>query len=207
MKFVIFHGAFGSPDENWIPYLKENLESLGHTVLIPQFPIENYDQLTSTGPNPIPKHQTLSNWLLKFEEVAKNFRKNEKLCFIGHSLGPIFILHAVSKFNIRLDSAFFVCPFFQLPNTVWQYHLVNKSFYTKDFNFVKLQKLIPVSYVLYSDNDPYVSPDKSLEFAEKLGSKTLLVKNAGHFNVAFDKKFKKFPLLLENIKLKLSSNN
>lgn len=203
MKFVIFHGAFGSPDENWFPYLRKNLETLGQTVLIPQFPIENFDQLTASGPNTIPKHQTLSNWLSKFGEITKDFRKNEKLCFIGHSLGPLFILHAVSKYNIHLDSAFFVCPFFRLPNIVWQVHLVNRSFYTKDFNFVKLRKLIPTSYVLYSDNDPYVDMKYPLDFADKLGSKTILVKNAGHFNVAYDEKFKKFGLLLQNIKKRL----
>src|SRR3989344_5415266 len=34
----IFHGIYGSPDENWFPWLKKELEERGVIVHIPHFP-------------------------------------------------------------------------------------------------------------------------------------------------------------------------
>jgi len=196
MKFVLFHGAFGSPEGNWFPELKEKLEGLGQTVIVPRFPVENFEKLTKAGPKSQTKNQTLDNWLSVLSEIAKTFRKDEKLCFIGHSLGPLFILHAVSRFNLKLDSAIFVSPFMdRLANDEWQFDKVNSSFYKTDFNFARLKKLIPVSYVLYSDNDPYVDKNCSILFAKALDSSLILVRKAGHMNSEVN--LNEFPLVLD----------
>lgn len=197
MKFIIFHGSFGSAQGNWFPQLKEKLESLKQKVILPQFPVDDWNEITKNGKKAKPKNQTLDNWFNFFEKnIFSKIKKEEKLCFIGHSLGPLFILHLVDRFNLQLDCAIFVSPFFEIPETkLWQIDLVNKSFYKKDFDFEKLKKLIPVSYVLYSDNDPYVEKALSLEFAEKLKSKKILVKGGGHLNAEFG--FYDFPLVFE----------
>ena len=168
MKFVIFHGAFGSAEGNWYPELKEKLESLGQEVIIPQYPVDDWDKVTQLGLGIDLRNQNLSNWLKLFKkEVLPKIKKDEKLCFIGHSLGPVFILHIVSKFNIKLDSAIFVSPFMDRLNLkeIWQFDHANKTFYKTDFDFDKLKELIPVSYVLYSDSDPYVKKSHTLLFA------------------------------------------
>jgi predicted alpha/beta hydrolase family esterase len=128
MQFVIFHGSFSAPTENWFPYLKRNLEILKQKVAVPQFPIENFEQFTKSGPNQSSKIQNLTNWTRCFENILNKFDKNDKLCFVGHSIGCVFILHLVEKFNIRLDSAFFVAPFLTLNKVSWQYDLVNRTF-------------------------------------------------------------------------------
>ena len=91
----IFHGTGGHPEENWFPQLKEQLELLGQEVVIPTFPCEDWDELTKDGHSAPPKHQSLHSWFKAFDEVYKTLKKDEKLCFIGHSLGPLFILHVV----------------------------------------------------------------------------------------------------------------
>ena len=194
MKFVLFHGAFGSPDNNWFPELREKLEALGQTVVAPQFPVDDWDEMVKAGVAVPPKYQNLAHWLKTFVPITKSFVKKEKLCFVGHSLGAVFTLHAVEKFNLQLDSAIFVSPFLDKLDR-WEFNHANKTFYKTDFDFSKLKKLIPVTYVLYSDNDPYVKSQHSILFAKALDSSIILVKRAGHMNSEVN--LNEFPLVLD----------
>lgn len=180
MQFVLFHGTFATPTENWFPWLKKELEAFGQSVLVPRFPT--------------PENQNLTNWLSVFDHARRNFTKDEPLCFIGHSMGPLFILHAVTHFTIQLDSAIFVSPFLTKVGHS-TFDPLNVTFYRGGFNFTLLRKLIPTSTVIYSDNDPYVAQALSITFAEKLGSKKLLMNGGGHFNI--DSGFSSFPQVLE----------
>lgn len=204
MKFIIIHGAFGSPEGNWFPQLKDKLEALGQEVIVPQFPVEDWSELTKKGATSPPKNQSLLSWLKVFrEEVLTKIKRGEKVCFIGHSLGPVFTLHVVEKYNIQLDCAIFVIPFmdFLKSKKYWQFDLVNKSFYKKNFDFNKLKKLIPISYVLYSDSDPYVDKKYPLDFAKRMGSSVIYVTKAGHLNSEVN--LNEFPLVLELCKTRL----
>lgn len=195
MKFVLFHGAFGSPGSNWLPELKDKLESLGQEAIAPTFPVDTWDHVTKLGSDAQSNIQNLDNWFKEFDKIYKTFRKGEKLCFIGHSLGPLFILHIVERYNIKLDSAIFVCPFLDTLHKTWQIDHVNKSFYKADFDFNNLKKLIPVSYVLYSNDDPYVPQKYSQEFGNALGSSMILLKRAGHMNDEVN--LNDFPLIMD----------
>ncbi|MFZ2025449.1 MAG: hypothetical protein WAV51_04145 [Microgenomates group bacterium] len=62
----------------------------------------------------------------------------------------------------------------------WQFDHVNDSFYKTDFDFSDLKKRIPVSYVVYSEGDPYVDQKFPLKFARLLESAIVPVMNAGH---------------------------
>ncbi len=193
MKFVLIHGAFGSPNENWFPELRADLESLDQTVITPFFSVEDWNETINNGPDVPAKKQSLSNWLNVFEkEVLPQIRKNKKLVFVGHSLGPLFILHIVEKYKLNLDCAIFVSPFLSELER-WEFNHVNQTFYKTDFDFDDLKKRIPVSYVLYSDDDPYVSKEKTMEFSHALGSSTILIRRAGHMNSAVN--MNKFPLV------------
>lgn len=194
MRFVIFHGAFGSPDKSWFPELKENLESLGQEVVAPQFPVDDWNEMVKAGSAQPLKNQNLVNWLQTFEPVAKTFKKGEKLCFVGHSLGAVFILHVVEKFNLKLDSAIFVSPFLDKLDR-WEFNHANQTFYKTDFDFAKLKQLIPVSYVLYSDNDPYVKNQHSILFAKALDCSLIFVRRAGHLNSEVN--LNEFPLVFD----------
>lgn len=196
ITYVIFHGAYGNANGNWFPYLKKNLLKLNQEVIIEQYPVEDLDQVEKTGKTFLPTKQTLSNWMQIFEQKTFSRLKDKKLCFVGHSLGPVFILHLVQKYDFKLKCAIFVMPFmqaFDLENA-WQFDVVNKSFYKSNFDFSKLKKNIPLSYVVYSDNDPYVKADLALTFAHELGSSPILIKNAFHINAPL---FEKNPLVLE----------
>lgn len=196
MVFVIFHGAFGSPEGNWFPELRERLENLGQKVFSPQFPVDDESELVKKGPKAKIAKLTLKNWLVTFAQLKARFPQKEKLCFIGHSLGCVFILHLVSRFNLKLDSAIFVSPFFDaLPEAEWPYNAVSQDFAKTDFDFERLRKSIPVSYVLYSDSDPYVSQPHAMLFAKAMESSVIFVKKAGHMNSEVN--LNEFPLVLD----------
>ncbi len=198
MKFVIFHGSFGSPEGNWFPELKERLEAFDQEVIVPKLPVEDWNTIKK---DQITENQNLANWFKEFENVYKNLKKDDKVCFIGHSLGCVFILHLVSKYNIKLDSAIFVSPFMESLNGMWQIEIVNKTFYKKDFDFEKLKKLIPISYTLYSNNDPYVDSKYSLDFSKAINSSPILVSGAGHMNSEVN--MNEFPLVYELCKTRI----
>lgn len=193
MQFLLIHGSFGSPEENWFPDLKTDLESLGQTVIAPQFPVDDWDQMVKDGPKKPLKNQSLDSWLRTFEkDVLPKLRPKEKIVFVGHSLGPVFILHAISKYKISVECAIFVSPFLDKLDR-WEFNHANQTFYKTDFDFETIKKFMPVSYVLYSDNDPYVTKNHSMRFAGALESSTILVRSAGHMNAAVN--LNEFPLV------------
>lgn len=183
MTFVIIHGSFGSPKENWIPELTSTLQALGQEVFAPQFPVDDFGTLKEDD---ITK-QSLNNWLSYFEENILPKLKGKELCFVGHSIASVFILHLVSHFNLQLDSAIFVSPFLVVEKGRWQPMKVNESFYSKSFDWPKIKSLIPISYAVISDNDPYIAWDILNEFADRTDSQKIIVKNGEHLGSNINK--------------------
>lgn len=193
MKFVIFHGSYSTVDSNWFPYLKESLEDLGQEIILPQFPIDNFEEIKGIDAR---TNQNLKSWLKVFERDVYPLINNEKqLIFVGHSLGPLLILHILTKFKIKLDTAIFVAPFYNKLGRSIQIDAVNKTFYKNNFDWDEIKSLIGKSYVLYSNNDPHVENKHSLNFSENLNSSLIKLKNAGHMNSTAG--FDSFPLILE----------
>ncbi|OGK09924.1 hypothetical protein A2767_07065 [Candidatus Roizmanbacteria bacterium RIFCSPHIGHO2_01_FULL_35_10] len=205
MKFVIFHGTYGSSEGNWFPYLKKQLELMNQKVILPQYPKDDHEEILKLGPKKAKANlQNLDNWLDYFKKnLLKEIKNEKKVVFVGHSIGPVFILHVLEKFNIQLDCAIFVAPFLWLPKMAWDYEIPAKTFMKTDFNFEKLKKLVPVSYVVYGDNDTYVDKKYTYEFGSKIGSHFIEVKGGGHLNAEF--KFFSFPLIFELCKTRLDT--
>jgi len=193
MKFVIFHGSLGRNEDNWFPDLKTKLEYMGQTVYSPQFPIDDESKLSKEIPTE--NKQNLDSWLKTFEkEVLPEIQGDESVCFVGHSLANLLILHIIEKFELKIDCAIFVSPFLDKLKKVPDYlNEVNSTFYKTDFNFEQLREFIPVSYVLYSDTDPYVEPHRAKHFADVLKSSLIMVKKADHFSTSVN--MHEFPLV------------
>jgi len=184
-KYFIIHGSYGNPKENWFPWLRKELEKgKKNTVFVPKFPT--------------PENQSLDNWMKTFDESYLS-KVDEDTIFIGHSLGPAFILSVLEKIDLSkpIRACFFVSGFLGLLGNK-EFDDVNKTFTDKKFDWNKIKKNCEKFYVFHSDNDPYVSLEKAKELAKKLNTKIILVKNAGHFNKSSG--YIKFELLLEKIK-------
>lgn len=190
---VIFHGSFNSYDqikEYWLPELQESK----NTIIFPKFPVDTWQEITDGGPNYLPKKQSKDIWLKEFNAFYPQINDEKELTFIGHSTGPLFILHVLHAYKIKLKSALFVCPFINpLTKAAWQVQLINSLYYTDQFDFEALKFFCPQSTVVYSVDDPYVETENSLAFAKKMGSKVISIEKGGYLNYAGSFKYiKKF---------------
>lgn len=176
----IIYGAYGSSEENWFPWLKKELEELDYEVFVPDFPT--------------PQGQTLENW----REVFDGYKEfiNEETIFIGHSLGPLFILDILQKLNIKVKASFFVSGFIKFLN-LEEFDKINKTFIENNFDWDKITNNCQQFTVFHSDNDPYVSIEYADELAETLGTVPIIIKGAGHFNK--NAGYTKFEDLLDKI--------
>lgn len=162
----IFHGTEGYPEENWFPWMKNELEQAGCSVFVPQFP----------SPPVVPSK--ISEWF----DVLENHEKNidENTIIIGHSLGGIFTLRILEKLEHPVKAAFLVgTPIGVLP--IANYDRDN-AFSGFDFDWDVIKKKAQHFAVFQSDNDPYVGLDNGKELAKNLGVELSFVPNAGHFN-------------------------
>lgn len=99
-NIFIIHGSYGNPEENWFPWLKYELEILGHHVVLPQYPIPKSQDLAYGG-------HVLSAWIDKFDEY-KEYVNNESI-LVAHSRGCVFSYRILAR-KIPLHAAFLVAP-------------------------------------------------------------------------------------------------
>lgn len=163
MNIFIIHGAYGDHNDNWIPWLKEKLEGLKHTVITPDFPT--------------PENQNLGNWLRAFSEYKDNIETNS--IFIGHSLGAPFILNLLERINTPVKAVFFAAGFAKKLDH--EIDKINATFYT-EHNYEQLKKQCKSFYMLNGDDDPYVPIKVAEDLAKNLGIKINMIKGGGHLN-------------------------
>jgi hypothetical protein len=164
MNVFIFHGTGGFPEENWFPWLKQELEKEGIRVIIPHFPH--------------PKDHPLPEWL----EVLKDYEQyiDEDTILIGHSLGGLFLLRVLERINKPVKAAFFVAAPIGVKPIL--YYDSDYNFSGFDFNWEKIRQAAKHFIVYQSDNDPFVSLRNGEELSKNLKIELSFIRNAGHFN-------------------------
>ncbi len=163
--YVIVHGSYGHPFENWGPWLFEELSKLGKNVLAPQFPCID---------------QSYDNWKRVMEAYLPYIDENTS--FIGHSLGPAFIVDFLMDEDIKVNNLYLAAPFYGLIN-IPAFDEVNKTFF-KDISLEGAKNHFNKAFCFYSDNDPYVPVALSKDISEKLGACVTIIPNGGHLNAS-----------------------
>src|SRR3989338_5397140 len=75
-RFFVIHCWEGHPNNNWYPWLKEELERSGVQVDVPAMPS--------------PGFPVMAEWMERLRQTINN--PDETVCLVGHSLGVIAIL-------------------------------------------------------------------------------------------------------------------
>lgn len=172
-KRVFFiHGWEGSPEEGWRPWLREQLEVKGFTVINLSMPDTNHPQM--------------NEWIATLSDAVG---EPDKDCFfVGHSLGCITILRYLESLprtatvrglpeEKKVGGALLVAAFTEDLG-------INeiKTFFTKAINWEKIKKHCDNFTVLLSDNDHYIPLSYGDIFKEKLNAKIIIKHDLGHFN-------------------------
>ncbi len=79
--FLIIHGTKGSPESNWFPWLKQELQNHG-MVIVPKFPT--------------PDWQNLDAWLSVAKQALAGCEP-QKTIVIGHSIGATTALRMAGE--------------------------------------------------------------------------------------------------------------
>lgn len=179
-RAIILHGAFGTPEENWFPWLAKELESRGIPSVRPKMPT--------------PQGQSLKNWKSEFKKQVGNISNDTIL--VGHSASPVFLFHILQESPLPVHATFLVSPFIHelgLPD----FDRVNATFFKGPFLWDKIKHNAGTILIYGGDNDPYVPLDAMKEVATNLSTDLHILRGAGHINSAAG--FNKFPQLLEEI--------
>lgn len=174
----IIHGLSGTPQENWYPWLHQELSTAGYNVTTPQFP---------NAANP-----KLSEWqdtLKLYENILQ-----QKPIIIAHSLGVPFALTILEHY--AATAAFFVGGFYSSLNH--RLDAVRATFTDRTFQWDMIKQHCQKFTIIHSNNDPYVALSKAENLAKQLNATVTLIPNAGHFNTKSG--YTTFPWLLEQIK-------
>lgn len=158
-KALILHAWYGSPEADWYPWLKNELEKKGCEVWLPELP---------TMPTKSPDMETMLQFILDKKFV------DQDTVVIGHSLGSVLAMRLAERIPFKMAILL----------AGWDYNDLtpeHQSFWTSMMDHTKIKENVKSWKVLISDNDPYVTPAIAEEMTARLGGKSVRVGKKGHF--------------------------
>lgn len=169
-NYIIVHGSFGNPNENWFPWLCDYITSNIGKCLVPQFPIN--------------EKQNYNNWKIVFDELKNNGLITPNTTIITHSIASIFVVKWVVETKTEIEKLISVSGF-NNHRLIKKFDDVNESFFVEDYLTIESFKQYCKNRICFiSNNDPYIPLNKLTEFSTLIAAETIMVENAGHFNEA-----------------------
>jgi len=182
-KVYIIHQWEAGADADWRPWLKGKLEKLGYHVFVPEMPdIET----------PI-----IEEWVSELSRIVGKPDKNTY--FIGHSIGCQAILRFLEKIDSPVCGAVFVAGWFDLENLEDEETVaIARPWVETPIDLDKIKTILPKSTLIISDNDPFGAFETNKNKFRELGSKIVVLHDAGHMTK--DDGYVEFPELLSEFK-------
>ena len=166
---LLLHGIDSTPQDNWFPWLRTELENQGHTVTAPHLPTHND---------------------LQPEEWISQVAKKPDI-IIAHSLGCVVALKLLEKWS--MDKAILVAPVWG-PSDHQYTHIVDR-FVSQDFDFDLIRENCSKIHILHGNDDPYTPLEQVERLAKELGTDIEIVERGRHLNA--DAGYEAFPRIVE----------
>lgn len=179
----VFHGSFGSPYENWFPWLHKILTSRGDTCFVPSFPT--------------PVGQTFETWARIVDAYVENRLLNDESILVAHSSSAVFLVKYLTSRKIGIHKLITVSGFNQFFSGNEDFDRINSEFFVTEQDLKATKNYCKKAVSFFSSSDPYLPADVLMSFASAIGAEAIDVPSAGHFNIAAG--FAEFPQLLEHL--------
>lgn len=181
-RIFLIHRWSGGPSDDWRPWLKAELDKLGHQVFAPEMPDTDLP--------------VIEKWVRKLSEDVGT--PDSDTYFVGHSIGCQAILRYLETISTPVGGAVFVAGWFNLKNLESEgISAIAKPWIETPISVESVKAVLPQSTLIISSNDPYGCLDENQKRFAELVTKTVVVRDAGHFTE--DDGFKTLPLALEEI--------
>ncbi len=161
-RVFLIHGWEGKPNNHWFPWLSWELKARGFVVYALTMPHADKPKV--------------SEWIKAIKDAVS--RPNAETYFVGHSLGCIAVVRYIVQLppKAKIGGAVFVAGFSGNLN------ISEIEQFTKlPLDIEKAKRRCDKFVTIFSDNDDYISLERSLEFQKALGAKGILEKGKGHF--------------------------
>jgi predicted alpha/beta hydrolase family esterase len=170
-RIFLIHGWGGSPELDWLPWMKKELEQRGFNVIAPKMPETD-----------APK---IEKWVPFLANLVKTADRNTY--FVGHSIGCQTILRYLETVKGKVGGAVFVAGWLTLTGLETKEEKeIARPWLDRPIDFEKVRKTSKNFVAIFSDNDPYVPLENTELFRETLGAKVVIEKNKGHFTRSED---------------------
>jgi serine hydrolase len=164
-RIIIVHGWSGSPDTNWLPWLKSELEKRKFEVIVPLMPDTD---------NPV-----IKKWVNKLSEAVGTPDSNTYL--IGGSIGCQTILRYLETIDSPIGGAVFVAGWFNLENIEDENEKeIARPWIETLIDIEKVKSVLPKSTLIISDNDPYGAFEENKKKFAEFVTREVVMHNADH---------------------------
>lgn len=173
MRVILIHGYNSSPDENFHPWLADELRSRGFEVLIPRLPLVE-------EPNVLECIQAV---------VTAAGRLDDQTIILGHSLGGVLALRYLEVAEaVSTPRAVILVgvPWFIRNEKV-------KTFFLSEFDFEVVMWKAKEFAVIHSHDDQIVPFDHAQKYAKMLGAELIAADGDDHYIG------QRYPILLETV--------
>ena len=181
-RIFIIHGWEGSSESDWLPWLKSELEKLGHKVFVPNMPDTN---------TPV-----IEKWVGYLKSLVGTPDKDTY--FIGGSIGCQTILRYLETISTPVGGAIFIAGWFDLEGLDKTEQKIADPWIKTPIDIEKVKQALRRSTLIISDNDPFGAFEKNKKGFNELGSKIIVMPSAGH--LSGDYGYTELPEILEEFK-------
>lgn len=167
-RAFIVHRWEGSPEEGWIPWLKEELEADGFDVTVPAMPD--------------PDKPMIEAWVSHLAKEVGAVDSNTY--FVGHSIGCQTIMRLAERLpeGQSAGGAVFVAPWFTLMELEDEEDKkIAEPWLATHIEDNKVQEHLPKISCLFSDDDYYVPDENEAAFRDRLEADTKMLHGKKHF--------------------------
>ncbi len=181
-RVFIIHGWGGSPNDNWLPWIKFELQKLELDVFVPEMPDTE---------NP-----TIEKWVSHLSNMVGI--PDAGTYFIGHSIGCQTTLRYLETINVGVGGAIFVAGWFNLKNMESEDEKeIARPWIDTKIDIGKIKNVLSKSTLIISDNDDYGAFEENRQKFGEFVTKEIILHNVEHITGP------KYPEILSEIKLLL----